>query len=139
MTMLSQENNLDKVAVKSSIETFFEGFHQQDSLKMKAMVYENIELFSVKKVDNLYSLDKSDFSSFLKSIVSIPKNIKFEEVLSNYNIQVNGGLAQVWVNYTFYINEQVSHCGINSFQLYKDVDGIWKIIFLGDTRQKICN
>lgn len=139
-SMNSQEENTEKELIKKSVETFFEGFHNQDSLKMKSMTYGNIKLLSIgKSKDGLYKLDKNDFSDFLKSIVSIPEHIKFKEKLSQYNIQLDEGMAHVWVNYIFYINNEISHCGVNSFQLYKDTDGIWKIIYLADTRKKNCN
>jgi hypothetical protein len=38
-------------------------------------------------------------------------------------------------NYKFYVGETFSHCGVNSFQLFKDKEG-WKIIYLIDTRRK---
>ncbi len=44
-------------------------------------------------------------------------------------------MANVWAPYEFYLNNDFSHCGVNSFQLF--FDGIqWKIIYLIDTRRK---
>lgn len=51
------------------------------------------------------------------------------------NILIDGNLASVWTDYKFYIDDQFSHCGVNSFQLFKGKDG-WKVIYIIDTRRK---
>jgi hypothetical protein len=61
--------------------------------------------------------------------------MKFEERILNYNVQIDGNLAHVWTPYEFYINDQLSHIGTNSFTLYND-NGKWQIIHLIDTRRK---
>ena len=71
----------------------------------------------------------------MKSIVSIPATTKFEERLLSFDIRLNGALASVITPYTFYVNDKLSHCGVNSFQLYKK-EGEWKIIHIVDTRKK---
>jgi hypothetical protein len=50
-------------------------------------------------------------------------------------VLIDGNLASVWTDYKFYIGEKFSHCGVNSFQLFKGDDG-WKIIYIIDTRRK---
>ncbi|WP_230406374.1 hypothetical protein [Flavobacterium fluviale] len=72
---------------------------------------------------------------FYKSIVSIPLNVKFQEKILNSNIQIDGTMAHVWAPYEFYINDKLSHTGVNTFTLFKEKD-IWKIIYLIDTRRK---
>ena len=54
-----------------------------------------------------------------------------------WDIQINSAdkLASVWTKFAFVLNGNLSHCGVNSFQLYKFEDG-WKIIYLADTFQK---
>ena len=44
-------------------------------------------------------------------------------------------MASVWTPYEFYFNGTFSHCGANSFQLFKE-DNQWKIIFLVDIRRR---
>ena len=64
----------------------------------------------------------------------IPQTMKIEEKILTYKIQVDGTMANVWAPYEFYANGKLSHTGVNSFQLFKD-EGIWKIIYLVDTRR----
>ncbi|WP_252729864.1 hypothetical protein [Zobellia uliginosa] len=76
-----------------------------------------------------------EFSKFLKSIVSIPETTKFEELINDYSIQIDGPMANAWTPYTFNINNAFHHCGVNSFQLVKDDLKGWQIIYIIDTRR----
>jgi len=122
--------------VKQTIERFFEGFHKQDSTIIKSTVYKEIKLQSIgKNRDGLAVIKTDDFSQFLKSIVSIPNDQKFEEKLLNYIIKIDGDMANAWTEYEFWFDGQFSHCGVNSFQLFND-NGTWKIVYLIDTRRR---
>ena len=124
----------DKAAVKKVVETFFDGFHKQDSIIMKSVVGNKVVLqttgrnkegktmFRTEKIEKLYS-----------SIVGIPDSISFQEKLTSWSIQVDRTMANAWVGYEFWLNGEFSHCGINSFQMV-NFDGEWKIIYLIDTR-----
>ena len=53
-----------------------------------------------------------------------------EQILS-IEIKQNANLATVWTPFTFYLDQKLSHCGVNSFQLVKTTNG-WKINYLID-------
>ena len=129
-------NKEAKEEVKQVVETFFDGFHKQDSTIIKSTVAEDIVLQTTGKNQEGKTLFKTEeFSKFLKSIVSIPETTRFEEKLTSFSIQVDRTMANAWVGYEFWVNGEFSHCGINSFQLI-NFDGEWKIIYLIDTRGK---
>ena len=122
--------------IKESIEIFFNGFHQRDSNIIKSVVARDIVLQTIGSDKEGNSRMRTDsFADFLKSIVSIPDSLDFKEEIHDYNIQIDGSMAHAWTPYTFWINGNTSHCGVNSFQLYND-DTSWKIIYLVDTRRK---
>ncbi len=123
-------------AVQKAIDTFFEGFHQQDSVKMKSTIGNEPILRTIgKNNDGIAMVRSESFDKLLKSIVSIPDSITFQEKIKSYNIQIDGDMANAWTPYEFWLNGELSHCGVNSFQLFKDREG-WKIIYLIDTRRK---
>lgn len=130
----------EKEAVQKTIESFFDGFHKQDSVHIKSLVREGTVLQTIgMNRQGQITLKTDDFSAFLKGIVSIPETMKFEEKIKSYNIQVDGAMANAWTEYEFWVNDKMSHCGVNSFQLYNDGSG-WKVIYLIDTRrQEGCN
>ncbi|WP_299766129.1 nuclear transport factor 2 family protein [uncultured Dokdonia sp.] len=133
-TSLSNE----ETEVKQLVERFFEGFHKQDSIIIKSVVHEKILMQSIgKNRTGEVVLSKQDFSGFLTSICSIPDETQFEERIKSYKVQIddNKAMANVWTPYSFYINGELSHCGTNSFQLFKR-DGVWKIFYIVDTRDR---
>jgi hypothetical protein len=50
-------------------------------------------------------------------------------------VRIDGPLAVVTVDYSFYAGQQFSHCGIDAFQLFRGPAG-WKIFQLTDTRRR---
>ena len=126
----------DEADVKNTVVKFFDAFHKQDSVAINALVSKDITLQSIgKNREGVTQLNTQEFSAFLKSIVSIPKDQKFEEKLLDFKIQIDGDMANAWTPYEFWFNEKFSHCGVNSFQLVK-LEGTWKIIYLVDTRRR---
>lgn len=122
--------------IKEVIETFFDGFHKQDSTIIKSVSADQVVLQTTgRDQEGKTRFRNEEFSNFLTSICSIPDSIKFEEKLTSFSIQVDRTMANAWVGYEFWLNDTFSHCGINSFQLV-NFDGDWKIIYLIDTRGK---
>ncbi|WP_166925878.1 nuclear transport factor 2 family protein [Flavobacterium poyangense] len=129
-------SNAQKQDVQKSIEVFFEGFHQKDSMKIKSVCSDNIILQSISE-NSLKGnkLSNETAKDFYKAIVSIPATVNFREKILSYNIQIDGSMAHVWAPYEFYLNDKLSHTGVNTFTLFKEKE-TWKIIYLIDTRRK---
>lgn len=126
--------SIETKAVQKVVETFFEGFHKQDSVLMKSVLADNVILQTTgrdKEGKTLFSNEKIE--KLITSITSIPDSVSFEEKLISWSIQVDRTMANAWVGYEFWINGNFSHCGINSFQMV-NFDGDWKIVYLIDTR-----
>jgi hypothetical protein len=76
---------------------------------------------------------------FLTSMARLPDTLRIQERLLDYRIQTDGDMAHAWTPYEFYLNGNFHHCGVNSFQLFRDSEG-WKIIYIIDTRRvEDCN
>ncbi|MCM0667326.1 nuclear transport factor 2 family protein [Flavobacterium tyrosinilyticum] len=134
--LLGLSSNAQKQEVQKCIESFFEGFHQRDSTKIKLVCSNKMILQSISE-STVKGNKLSDESAkeFYKSIASIPSNMKFQEKILSYTIQIDGTMAHVWTPYEFYLNDKFSHSGVNAFTLFKEKDS-WKIIYLIDTRRK---
>ncbi|MET6990405.1 nuclear transport factor 2 family protein [Sediminicola arcticus] len=127
--------SLEEIAVKQTIETFFKGFHEQDSLVLKSVVSDQVIIQTIATKQDSTFVRSENYSDFLKHIVSIPATTMFNEKLLSFNIQIDGAMANAWTPYEFWLNDAFSHCGVNSFQLLK-TSNTWKIIYLIDTRRK---
>jgi hypothetical protein len=127
--------NAQNQEVQKTIETFFEAFHAKDTIKLKSICSDKIILQSIQENANGARLSDEVASEFYKSIASIPANFNFQEKILSYSIQVDGTMAHAWTPYEFYINDKLSHKGVNAFTLFKEND-VWKIIYVIDTRRK---
>lgn len=121
--------------VQKTIETFFEGFHSRDTLVLQSVCSEKLILQSIKEGAEGNILTDEQPNEFFKSIAGIPNDIQFLEKILSYSIQIDGSMAQVWTPYEFYVNDKLSHKGVNVFTLFKEKES-WKLIYLIDTRRK---
>ncbi len=113
---------------------FFNAFHEQDTLALRDLVHPRISMQSIGTKNDSVKLTTTSFDNFLKSIASIPDSVIFEERILDYQTSTDGLMANVWTPYEFYLNEELSHCGVNSFQMIYEEDS-WKIFYIVDTRK----
>jgi len=134
--LISMSVQAQRQDVQHSIEIFFDGFHQKDTVKIKSVCSDKMILQSISE-SNVQGnkLSNENAKDFYKSIATIPSSMKFQEKILSYNIQIDGTMAHVWAPYQFYLNDKLSHSGVNTFTLFKEKDS-WKIIYLIDTRRK---
>ena len=122
--------------VKATVEKFFDGFHKGDTTIMKETLHDNLVMQTAfRNKEGKDILRQDDASKFLNAIATRPDDQKWDERLLDFNIKVDGNMANAWTPYEFWYNGNFSHCGVNSFQLFKDGDH-WKIIYLIDTRRR---
>ncbi|WP_316770680.1 nuclear transport factor 2 family protein [Pedobacter frigiditerrae] len=122
-------------AVKATINLLFDGMRNADTAMLrKAFATKNTLETIVKMKDGKSVVRTENINDFIKSI-AIPHTEKYDERIVFTKILIDANLASVWTDYKFYIGDKFSHCGVNSFQLFKGEDG-WKIIYLIDTRRK---
>src|SRR5690606_10426144 len=67
--------------------------------------------------------------------VGTPHDQVWNERIWDVEIEVDDRLAQARMDYAFYLGEELSHCGVNAFQLFDDGTS-WKIIQVTDTRRQ---
>lgn len=113
------------------IDDFFKGFNNYDSASIR-------ELFTaaalVKHVDPKSPQGFTQFSShdFLKAL-SRAKNEKWEEHPVNYKMLMTHEIATIWVDYNFFLDKKLLHCGIDQFVLINTIKG-WRISEITDTK-----
>lgn len=119
--IVNAQTKKEETAIKETITTFFDGLHTGDSAKVSSTPHKNINVQSTGAHKNQQTFIKTDTKNqLLTNIAEKPANRKLFEKLLTYTIRVDGSLASVWTPHEFYINNQFSHCGSNSFQLLKN-------------------
>lgn len=58
----------------------------------------------------------------------------WDEQIYDPIVQIDGGLASVWVFYTFHDGPEFKHCGVDTLQVVRTSEG-WKISVIADTRR----
>ena len=128
----------EEKAVKAAIVQLFEGMQKHDSTMIRACFHPSARMQSVgedRKTGVVGLTTEASVDGFVKSIGSIPMNVKLEERVLSYEIRTDAQMATAWTPYEFYVNEKRQYCGVDAFQFYKTDKG-WKIITIADTRRK---
>ncbi len=61
--------------------------------------------------------------------------VPWDEQIFDPEIRIDGGLATMWIFYTFHAGERFSHCGYDALFLVRTEAG-WKIAAIADTRRQ---
>jgi hypothetical protein len=136
--LLAQETNekQDKKMIEILLEDLFDGMREGDSAKV-ARLFRNDDSMRTSYVDQHGErvLKQGSLDQFLQAI-GTPHDKVWNERLYNLKIEVDQNIAQAWADYTFYLGEEFSHCGVDAFHLVKEEGHGWRIIHLMDTRRK---
>jgi hypothetical protein len=126
----------DKEALKTVIETFFEGMDKHDTLIMKSVMHKNSSLHSVLiQQGKLTSFVSTPMSSFYRAIAEVRPNTIMKEKILSYKFLIDQDMATVWTPYQFFLNGKVVHHGTNNFSMAR-LDGKWFITAIMDTRKR---
>ena len=128
----------EKEKLKTVVNTFFEGFHSKDSLLIVSVIDKSFDLNSTSLKEGKGVLTNINGDNFVSAIISRPDSPVWKEKLLSFDIKIDGPLANVWVDYEFWLDDKLSHCGVNSIHLLKKKSG-WKIFNITDSRRINCN
>lgn len=121
--------------VMETVQRLFTSMYNGDSAGARNCFTEKAIMQTIgadKSGDAVVQIGSLDnFSSFVgkQQRGAADERIKFD------GIKIDGDMATVWTPYEFYYQQKFSHCGVNSFMLFKQ-KGEWKINYIIDTRRK---
>jgi hypothetical protein len=130
-SLFAQQNE----EVRQVIASMFEGMKSKNTNLIKAAFHPDATMQTVKSGESGSELGSNSVADFVNRIASSPATTILDERILDYQIKVDGDMAAAWTPYEFYVNDNFSHCGVNSFQLIKTTEG-WKITYIIDTRRK---
>ncbi len=115
--------------VRVVIDRLFDGMRSGDSTIVSDVLHEEALMARVGPM----GLDIRTTDGFVQAVGS-PHEEVWDERIWDVHIFVDGNLASAWMEFAFFLGEELSHCGVNSMQLFKTADG-WKIIYIADTNR----
>jgi hypothetical protein len=125
----------DREAAMAVVNRLFEAMRTNDSTLLRTCFTTDVRMSTVMiDAKGVTRLQEGTLSQFLEAVAK-PKSVVLNEPIWNEQVQIDGSLAAIWVDYAFYLTNTFSHCGVDAFHLVKTTDG-WKIFNLVDTRRK---
>ena len=125
----------DHDAVMATLERFFEGFAAGDSTRM----FQHMDRGGRLVLTSNDAIGRPQMETFgaeqFIRMLSQPRQQPIREEIANPQIRIVDNLAAVWVDYNVYVGDQIDHCGVDHFQLFRGTDG-WKIIATADTQRR---
>ena len=132
---MGNQLQLEEDKIEQVIDSLFTGMRNGDSSMVHSVFHDDPKMFSsFTNKQNEPALFEGSLNEFLTAI-GTPHEQVWNEIVSNLIIHVDDNLASVWMDYSFYVDEDFSHCGVNSMHLTKTDNG-WKILNIIDTRRK---
>lgn len=130
----AQDPATDRSAVLAVVRRLFDGMRAGDSAAVRATFHPQALLASaaVRKGTPVFEVDTVD--AFVRA-VGAPHDVMWDERIRGTRVEIDGPLASVWAEYSFYAGPKFSHCGIDAFQLARDGE-VWRIVALTDTRRR---
>jgi len=130
----AQDDGSDALAV---VHRLFEGMRTADSAMVRPLFHPKARLITAAVRDGTATAQVDESAEGLIQAIGRPRNEVWDERLSNERVQVDGPLASVWADYTFFRGTTLSHCGVDHFLLVKEGPA-WKILEVADTRRTNC-
>ena len=125
----------DHSAVIATIQKMFDGMRAGDSAAVNSVFDPSARLQTTyTNKEGLAVIVTEKISHFVEA-VGTPHDEIWDERIWGYDVRIDDRLATAWTEYTFFLGEKMSHCGVNAFQLFKSEEG-WKIIQITDTRRR---
>ena len=124
LTMAQTTEETEKTAVINVVQQFFQTMDHHDTATAKKIVLMDCQLYSVQQTKDSIINRMRTFTDFLKVIGQTNRSL--EEKVWNPSVMIHKQIAIVWAPYDFHLNGQLTHCGIDEFNLVKTNEG-WKV------------
>lgn len=132
---IQAQENSDKAMIIKAIQQMFDGMRAGDSSMISAVFVRDARMgTAAKNREGKVVLREGSLNRFLTSMAT-PHDEVYDEKIWSYEVRIDGPLAYVWTEYTFYLGENPLHCGYNVFEMVKFEEG-WKVTSIVDTRRK---
>lgn len=123
----------ESAAVLAIVPGLFDAMRADDSTRARASFHPAAQLATALMTAGQPEVRIDSVDKFVRA-VGTPHTDVWDERTRNEVVHVDGPLAVVWTEYSFYAGSKFSHCGVDAFQLARTPAG-WRIIALADTRQ----
>ena len=122
-----------EAAVVAVVHRMFDGMRTADSAKVRSVFAAGARFAMVDTRQDPPAVRYDTPDGWITAIAN--SNRAWDEQIYDVITRVDGGIAHVWAPYTFYLNNAVRHCGVNTIELIR-VGPDWKITQVSDSRRR---
>ncbi len=123
----------DAAGALAAVNRMFEGMRTADSAMVRSVFSNGARFATVDPRTTPAVITYDTVGGWIAAIATSAR--RWDEQIYDVQVRVDGNIAQVWAPYTFYLDKQVRHCGINAIDLMRDGAG-WKVTQIADTRRR---
>ncbi|MFQ5703007.1 MAG: nuclear transport factor 2 family protein [Gemmatimonadales bacterium] len=120
--------------VMRPVRVLFDAMRRGDSAAVRAVFHEEGRLTRAPGHDEELIVNEAALERFIAAI-GTPHDSIWDERIWDWQVEIDGNMAQVWIKYAFYLGGRFSHCGVDALQLVKS-GGRWVILNLMDTMRR---
>lgn len=124
----------DRRAVLAVVQRLFDGMRSGDSAAVRSAFHPQALLGTARNRNGATAFEIDTVDAFVRA-VGTPHTPIWDERVRKTRVEVDGPLASVWAEYSFYAGTKFSHCGIDAFQLAREGE-TWQVVALTDTRRR---
>ena len=118
----------------ATVQALFDAMRAGDTASMRSLFEDDARLvMTFNNQEGEPGTRVATLDQFLQNVGSAEAVL--DEQFWDAEVRVEDNLATVWNKYAFYYGGQLHHCGVDSFQLARGMQG-WKIIAIADTQRR---
>lgn len=130
LAAIASSQSSEEKEIVAAAQKVFDGMAAKDAAAIRAMMLPEARLFAVRD-DRPPATTAAD--AFAGQIANAAGTL-LERFTETPHIMIRGRMAQVWSEYEFLRDGKFSHCGVDTFTLFKTADG-WKIATISYTAE----
>jgi putative lumazine-binding protein len=123
----------DEAGALAAVEQVFEGMRTANAEMVREVFSPEARFAVLDARDGPAAIRSRSVDGWIDAIGGSAGS--WNEQIYNVEVKVDGAMASIWTPYTFYLDGEILHCGVNSIELLHDADG-WKVTQLSDTRRE---
>jgi ketosteroid isomerase-like protein len=124
----------DEGQLREAVTALLDAMRAGDADGVREAFMADARLQTVTTGVNGAGLRDEEVEDFARA-VGAPREQVWNERIDAWHIRVDGDLAVVTTDYSFFVDDRFTHCGMNAFLMLRTSEG-WKIFQLVDTRRR---
>ena len=118
----------------ATVQALFDAMRAGDTASMRALFDDGARLvMTYNTQEGEPGVRVASLDGFIQNVGAADGVI--DEQIWDVEVRVEDNLATVWNRYALYYQEQLHHCGVDSFQLARTAEG-WRILAIADTQRR---